>query len=148
MSKRRVVITGIGAVTPIGLGNEGLWEGIRRERSAVGSLTRFDPTPFRSHNAAEVNDFIPTDHLERKKAKRLDRFGQFSVTSALMALQDSGLDLDKALLFEPCPDRLCDGVARHQEWPDVGVPRGGPPGRELIVSGHQRAAPPARKTLA
>jgi len=53
------------------------------------------------------------------------------------------LDLDKALLFEPCPDRLCDGVARHQEWPDVGVPRGGPPGRELIVSGHQRAAPPA-----
>jgi 3-oxoacyl-[acyl-carrier-protein] synthase II len=93
LSKRRVVITGIGAVTPIGTTNEGLWEGIRRERSAVGSLTRFDPSPFRSHNAAEVNDFVPTDHLERKKAKRLDRFGQFSVVTAAMALRDSGIDL-------------------------------------------------------
>ena len=93
LSKRRVVITGIGAVTPIGTTSEGLWEGIRRERSAVGSLTRFDPSPFRSHNAAEVNDFVPTDHLERKKAKRLDRFGQFSVVTAAMALRDSGIDL-------------------------------------------------------
>jgi 3-oxoacyl-[acyl-carrier-protein] synthase II len=90
---RRVVVTGIGALTPIGNSGEGLWNGIRRERSAVGSLTRFDPTPFRSHNAAEVNDFIPTDHLEHKKAKRLDRFGQFSVVSAAMALEDSGIDL-------------------------------------------------------
>ena len=80
-------------MTPIGNGGEELWKGIRRERSAVGSLTRFDPTPFRSHNAAEVNDFIPTDHLEHKKAKRLDRFGQFSVVSAGMALEDSGIDL-------------------------------------------------------
>jgi 3-oxoacyl-[acyl-carrier-protein] synthase II len=93
LSKRRVVITGIGAVTPIGTTKEGLWEGIRRERSAVGSLTRFDPSPFRSHNAAEVNDFVPTDHLERKKAKRLDRFGQFSVVTAAMALRDSRIDL-------------------------------------------------------
>ena len=92
LSKRRVVITGIGAVTPIGTSNDGLWEGIRRERSAVGSLTRFDPSPFRSHNAAEVNDFVPTDHLERKRAKRLDRFGQFSVATAGMAITDSGLD--------------------------------------------------------
>ena len=88
-----MVITGIGAVTPIGMSNDGLWEGIRRERSAVGSLTRFDPSPFRSHNAAEVNDFVPTDHLERKKAKRLDRFGQFSVATAGMALSDSGINL-------------------------------------------------------
>ncbi len=93
MSHRRVVITGIGALTPIGNSGEGLWKGIRREQSAVRSLTRFDPTPFRSHNAAEVNDFIPTDHLEHKKTKRLDRFGQFSVVSAGMALEDSGIDL-------------------------------------------------------
>ncbi|MFN2602993.1 MAG: beta-ketoacyl-ACP synthase II [Gemmatimonadaceae bacterium] len=93
MPQRRVVVTGIGALTPIGNSGEGLWNGIRRERSAVGALTRFDPTPFRSHNAAEVNDFIPTDHLEHKKAKRLDRFGQFSVVSAGMALEDSGIDL-------------------------------------------------------
>jgi 3-oxoacyl-[acyl-carrier-protein] synthase II len=93
LEQRRVVITGIGAVTPIGTSGEGLWEGIRRERSAVGSLTRFDPSPFRSHNAAEVNDFVPTDHLEYKKAKRLDRFGQFSVSSASMAVADSGICL-------------------------------------------------------
>lgn len=93
MSKRRVVITGIGAITPIGLTRHGLWNGIRAQRSAVGSLTRFDPTPFRSHNAAEVNDFVPTDHLGQKKAKRLDRFGHFSVVTAAMALEDSGIDL-------------------------------------------------------
>ena len=93
MSKRRVVITGIGAVTPIGSSVEGLWDGLRRERSAVSSLTRFDPSIFKSHNAAEVNDFDAGDHLDRKKAKRLDRFGHFSVASAHMAIADSGIDL-------------------------------------------------------
>jgi len=93
LSKRRVVITGIGAVTPIGSSVEGLWDGLRRERSAVSSLTRFDPSIFKSHNAAEVNDFDASDHLDRKKAKRLDRFGHFSVASAHMAIADSGIDL-------------------------------------------------------
>ncbi len=88
------MITGIGAVTPIGTTKDGLWEGLRRERSAVGSLTAFDPSPFRSHNAAEVRDFVPTDHLEYKRAKRLDRFGQFAVTSARMAIDDAGLRLE------------------------------------------------------
>jgi 3-oxoacyl-(acyl-carrier-protein) synthase len=93
MSKRRVVISGIGAITPIGLTRDGLWEGLRAERSAVGALTRFDPSIFRSHNAAEVRDFTPSDHLESKRAKRLDRFGQFSVIAARMALDDARLDL-------------------------------------------------------
>ena len=91
--KRRVVITGIGAVTPIGTSKDGLWEGLRGQRSAVRSLTRFDPTPFRSHNAAEVPDFVATDFMEHKKAKRLDRFGQFSVVASRLALEDSGIDL-------------------------------------------------------
>lgn len=94
MSKRRVVITGIGAITPIGSTVEGLWEGLQRERSAVGSITRFDPSAFKSHNAAEVNDFVAADHLERKRAKRLDRFGQFSVTAARMAIQDADLKME------------------------------------------------------
>ncbi|MEO7963815.1 MAG: beta-ketoacyl-ACP synthase II, partial [Gemmatimonadaceae bacterium] len=92
-SKRRVVITGIGAITPIGLTRTGLWNGLREERSAVGSLTRFDPSIFRSHTAAEVRDFVPSDHLEAKRAKRLDRFGQFSVIAARMAIEDSEIDL-------------------------------------------------------
>ena len=91
--RRRVVVTGIGAITPIGITRGNLWNGVRAERSAVGSLTRFDPSIFRSHNAAEVNDFVPTDHLEAKRAKRLDRFGQFSVVAARQALEDARIDL-------------------------------------------------------
>jgi 3-oxoacyl-[acyl-carrier-protein] synthase II len=94
MTIRRVAITGMGAITPIGLGRDALWSGIRRERSAVRSLTRFDPSPFRSHNAAEVDDFHPADHIDAKRAKRLDRFGQFSVAAARMALEDSGVRLE------------------------------------------------------
>ncbi|MGI9044138.1 MAG: beta-ketoacyl-ACP synthase II [Gemmatimonadaceae bacterium] len=95
MSKRRVVITGVGAITPIGNTVEGLWEGLRRERSAVSPVTRFDPSAFKSHNAAEVNDFAATDFLERKRTKRLDRYGHFSVAAAQMAIDDSGIDLGK-----------------------------------------------------
>jgi 3-oxoacyl-[acyl-carrier-protein] synthase II len=91
--RRRVVVTGIGAITPIGITGQTLWEGVRAERSAVRSLTRFDPSIFRSHNAAEVNDFVPADHLEAKRAKRLDRFGQFSVVAARQALEDANIDL-------------------------------------------------------
>ena len=93
--RRRVVITGIGAITPIGSTVEGLWDGLRKEKSAVGPVTRFDPSIFKSHNAAEVNDFVVTDWLEKKRAKRLDRYGHFSVAAARMAIADSGIDLEK-----------------------------------------------------
>src|SRR6476646_4385928 len=91
--RRRVVVSGIGAITPIGITGSNLWDGVRAERSAVRSLTRFDPSIFRSHNAAEVNDFVPSDHLDAKRAKRLDRFGQFSVVAARQALEDAHIDL-------------------------------------------------------
>jgi len=92
-NRRRVVITGIGAVTPIGITVGGMWEGLRSEQSAIRSISRFDPTPFRSHNAAEVRGFDPGDFLERKRAKRLDRFGHFSVACAKLAIEDARLDL-------------------------------------------------------
>lgn len=88
---RRVVVTGIGAITPIGLGRDGLWNGLRAERSAVGPVTRFDPAPFRSHLAAEVSGFVPTDHLDERRSKRFDRFAQFSVVASRMALEDADL---------------------------------------------------------
>src|SRR6476661_6505671 len=94
-NKRRVVITGIGPITPIGTTRDEFWSGLRQQRSAVRSITRFDPSQFRSHNAAEINDFVPTDHLDAKRAKRLDRFAQFSVVGAQMALADADLDLSK-----------------------------------------------------
>jgi 3-oxoacyl-[acyl-carrier-protein] synthase II len=92
MKDRRVVITGIGAITPIGTGVEGLWEGLRRRESAVRCITRFDPTMFKSRIAGEVPDFSPGDHIEERRVRRLDRFSQFSVAATRMALADAGLD--------------------------------------------------------
>ena len=89
---RRVVITGVGAVTPIGTGADGLWSGLTARRSAVRAITRFDPTPFRSRIGAEIPDFRPQDHLDAKRAKRLDRFSQLAVTSARLALADAMVD--------------------------------------------------------
>ena len=90
---RRVVVTGIGAITPIGTGVEGLWQGLSERKSVVGPVTRFDPSPFRSRIAAEVPDFRPQDFLDAKRSKRLDRFGQFSIAAARLALEDGALDL-------------------------------------------------------
>ena len=92
---RRVVITGIGAVTPIGIGVEALWDGLRNGASAVRTITRFDPEPFRTRIAAQVDDFHATDHLEERKARRIDRFGQFAVSATRLALADAELDLGK-----------------------------------------------------
>lgn len=88
--KHRVAITGIGAITPIGACKEGLWAGVRAGRSAVGPITRFDASPFPSRVAAEV-EFDPLDHMSAKRARRLDRFSQFALVSAQMALDDAGL---------------------------------------------------------
>jgi 3-oxoacyl-[acyl-carrier-protein] synthase II len=91
--RRRVVITGVGAITPIGLTACGLWSGLRAQRSRVREISRFDPSLFRSHLAAQVDDFQPLDFLEARRTRRLDRFGQFSVAAARLALEDSELDL-------------------------------------------------------
>ncbi len=89
---RRVVVTGIGCITPIGTGVEGLWDGLQRRESAVRRISRFDPSPFRSHIAAQVDDFEPTDYMDRSRARRMERYAQFSVASARMALADAALD--------------------------------------------------------
>ena len=92
-SPRRVVITGVGAVTPIGIGVGGLWDGLRRRRSAVRCITRFDPTLFKSRIAGEVDDFHASDHIEERRARRLDRYSQFTIAATRMALGDAELDL-------------------------------------------------------
>jgi len=89
---RRVAVTGIGCLTPIGTGVEGLWEGLRKRRSAVRRIDRFDPSPFRSQIAAQVDDFDPADYMERARYRRMERYAQFSVASARLALEDAGLD--------------------------------------------------------
>ncbi|MDP3775275.1 MAG: beta-ketoacyl-ACP synthase II [Gemmatimonadales bacterium] len=90
---RRVVVTGIGCVTPIGTGVEGLWEGLRARRSAVRAITRFDPTPFRSRVAAEIPDFRPRDFLDAKRAKHYDRYSQLAVVAAGLAIENAALNL-------------------------------------------------------
>jgi 3-oxoacyl-[acyl-carrier-protein] synthase II len=92
---RRVVITGVGAVTPIGLGVEGLWDGLRRRTSAVRAITRFDPSMFKSRIAGEVDGFHVTDHIEERRARRLDRYSQFSIAATRMAATDATLDLHR-----------------------------------------------------
>ncbi len=91
---RRVVVSGIGAVTPVGHGAAGLWAGVLANRSAVRTIDRFDPSPFPSRIAAQIDDFDPADHLDPKRARRLDRFSALSVAAARMAVDHGGLDLD------------------------------------------------------
>jgi 3-oxoacyl-[acyl-carrier-protein] synthase II len=91
VTRRRVVITGIGAITPIGTGADGLWDGVMADRSAVRVIDRFDASPFPSRIAAQVDDFDPAAHLDARRARRLDRFSAMSVASARMAFEDAGL---------------------------------------------------------
>ncbi|MSR06090.1 MAG: beta-ketoacyl-[acyl-carrier-protein] synthase II [Gemmatimonadetes bacterium] len=88
---RSVVITGVGCVTPAGTGADGLWQGLKAQRSNVRTITRFDPEPFRTRIAAEIPDFRPQDHMTTKAAKRFDRFSQVGVVSARLAMEDSGI---------------------------------------------------------
>ena len=90
---REVMVTGIGAVTPLGCGSAGVYEGLRRERSAIDRISRFDPSPFACTIAAEVRDFDPTAYIDPKRLRRLDRYSQFAVACARMAIEDAGLDL-------------------------------------------------------
>ncbi|NLY51264.1 MAG: beta-ketoacyl-ACP synthase II [Firmicutes bacterium] len=88
---KRAVITGIGALTPIGCGREGYFEGLRSARNGIRRITRFDPEPFSTHMAGEV-DFDPAEYVDKKEARRMDRFSQFAVAAATQAVADSGLN--------------------------------------------------------
>lgn len=90
-----VVVTGIGCVTPIGVGVDGMWAGLQAKRSVVRAITRFDPEPFKSRIAAEIDDFRAEDHLARRAARRLDRFSQFGVVAAVHAVQDARIALER-----------------------------------------------------
>ncbi|MGE0553507.1 MAG: beta-ketoacyl-ACP synthase II [Gemmatimonadales bacterium] len=95
MSERRVVISGLGLITPIGIGVDGLWNGLTARRSAVGPIRRFDPTPFRTRIAAEIDELDPAEYLGVRRAKRLDRCSQFAVAAGRMAVEDAGLALER-----------------------------------------------------
>lgn len=91
--KRRVVITGIGAVTPLGNSIEETWENIKAGKSGIGELTRVDKEKFNAKVAAEVKDFDIEQYVDKKEARRMDRFTQYAVAASMMAYKDSGLEI-------------------------------------------------------
>lgn len=94
MSKR-VVITGVGAITPIGIGKDEFWNGLVAGKSGISLITRFDTTDFTSKIAGEVKDFDYTQYVDKKEGKRMDRFVHYAVAASKMAIADAELDLDK-----------------------------------------------------
>src|SRR5213595_1382056 len=95
MSRRRVVITGIGPITCIGKGVDGFWNGILAEKSGVGSITSFDPSAFRVRCAGEIRDWNPEEFFSPQRLKRLDRYAQFAVVSAKLALDDARFEYSR-----------------------------------------------------
>lgn len=92
---KRVVVTGLGALTPVGNNVADTWEALKEGKNGVGVITLFDATLFKTQFAAEVKNFDPSVLLDRKEAHRMDRYAQFSVCAAKEAIDDSGLDLEK-----------------------------------------------------
>ena len=91
---RRVVITGIGAITPIGIGKDAFWNALIEGKSGVGPITRFDVSEYTTKIAGEVSDFVVTDFIDKKEAKRMDRSTQYAVAASKMAIEDANLDLE------------------------------------------------------
>jgi 3-oxoacyl-[acyl-carrier-protein] synthase II len=92
MGEYRVVITGLGVVTPIGLGAQEFWTGLKEGRNGIARITLFDPSEFRSQMAAEVKAFDPKDWIDEKAVGRMDRFVHFAMAASAMAIGDAGLD--------------------------------------------------------
>ena len=92
--RKRVVVTGVGAITPIGNTPTEYWEGLISGRNGIGEITRFDASNHACRIAGEVKQFEPHDYMDRKEAKRMDRFSQFGVSAAKQALADAQLVID------------------------------------------------------
>ncbi|MCL4244090.1 MAG: beta-ketoacyl-ACP synthase II [Candidatus Dadabacteria bacterium] len=95
--RRRVAVTGIGLVTPVGLGNEATWRAVCEGRSGVRRITKFDPAEHKTQIAAEINGFDPELYMNAKEARKTDTFIQYAVTAAKFALEDSGLEITEEL---------------------------------------------------
>src|SRR5699024_3559977 len=92
--ERRVVITGMGIISPVGIGKEKFWNSIQSGQSGIDIVTRFDIKEYSSKLAAEVKDFQVTDFISKKEARRMDLFSQFAMAASIMAMEDSAMLLD------------------------------------------------------
>jgi 3-oxoacyl-[acyl-carrier-protein] synthase II len=93
--KQRVVITGMGVLSPLGEGKDEFWKALLSGKSGVGHVSFFDVNQYNSHLDAEVKNFQPESYIDKKKIKRMDRFAQFAVTAAKMAIEDAQLNLEE-----------------------------------------------------
>jgi len=91
--RRRVVVTGLGMVTPLGNDVDTTWQALLAGRSGAGPITQFDPDDYNVKFACEVKDFDPTDYIERKQARRMDRFTHLVLAAARQSAEDAGLDI-------------------------------------------------------
>lgn len=94
MQLKRVVVTGLGALTPIGKDLNAFWDGLTKGVSGAGPITRFDPEKFKTKFACEIKDYDPNDYFDRKEARKMDHFTQYAMITAEEAMKDSGLDLE------------------------------------------------------
>ncbi len=112
----RALITGAGAVTPLGTGVENFWDAALHGKSGIGPVTLFDPSPFPSHIAGECSDFDPTDFMNKKAARRMDRFAQFGIAAGLQAAESAGI----ASMVRQAPERVAivmgSGIGGLSTW--------------------------------
>ena len=95
--KRRVVITGLGAITPIGNTVEEFWNGIKNGTVGIGPITKFDTTEYKVKIAAEVKDFVAKERMDFKASKRMETFSQYAVAAAKEACADAGFEIEKRI---------------------------------------------------
>ena len=91
MQLKRVVVTGMGALTPLGNSLESYWEGLISGKSGAAPITQFDATLFKTQFACELKEFYVDDHMDKKEARKLDQFSQYAIVSATEAMVDAGL---------------------------------------------------------
>lgn len=97
--KRRVVVTGMGAITPIGNSVDEFWESVKQEKIGFAPITYFDTTDYKCKLAAEVKDFHPEEYMDKKAARRMEPFCQYAVAASKQAMEDAGLDMEKEDAF-------------------------------------------------
>lgn len=125
-SRRRVVITGIGLVSPLGVGTWPTWEKLLRGESGVGLITRFDASRYATRIAAEVRDFDSSRFVDRKEARKMDLFIQYALAAAILAVEDSGINL-KELEGDRCGVYVgsgIGGIGQIEEWHKVLLEKG------------------------
>ena len=137
---RRVVVTGMGAVTPLGNTVEEFWSNIKAGKVGIGPITKFDVTDYRAKVAGEVKDFKADEYMDFKTAKRMELFSQYAAASALMAVKDSGIDIEKEDAYR-CGVIVCSGVGsmqaterEHKRLLDFGPNKIGPLYIPLMIS--------------